>query len=319
MKKIIKAFAIIPCCIVLLGALRADAPRSTASTQIYLFVGFDEAAENTDSLILLSYDPAEALCCAMQIPRDTYCSFEGSYGRINRIYSSARCNGEDEKTSMAMLSSAVEKYLGIKLDGYFGISVRGFKKCVNSLGGVYVTIPPDFKSNPLDGKSGELLLSGEDALRLVRHRASYPTGDIGRLNAQKLFIDGAFNTVFKRASVKQLSRFVNSVAAEAITSFSLAKLLSLTISLRKDLSVATPTLLTLPGKAVCLENKWYYVVNREASSHATEVYLHRKTVAFDEEHLLTNFGIAEINDVYCEKSFLYNVYHGGIYEEQAVG
>ena len=51
---------------------------------VYLVVGFDEAAENTDVIFTMSYDTKTNTAYVAQIPRDTYYKFGNGQKHIYR-------------------------------------------------------------------------------------------------------------------------------------------------------------------------------------------------------------------------------------------
>ena len=84
----------------------------------FLICGVDDAAENTDALILFNYSLASNEATFVQIPRDTY--FRSCVGtdKINAIYPFLRSQGKSERESMQTVCDNLSFALGIDLDGY---------------------------------------------------------------------------------------------------------------------------------------------------------------------------------------------------------
>ncbi|MFJ6572938.1 LCP family protein [Streptomyces sp. NPDC091292] len=85
----------------------------------------------------------------------------------------------------------VEEMSGIRMDHYIEVDFTGFKKLIDTLGGVDITTSQainDPKSH-LDLKPGTHTLNGEEALGLVRTRHGVGDGsDLGRIQLQQAFI-----------------------------------------------------------------------------------------------------------------------------------
>ena len=169
---------------------------------LYLVAGIDDSAENTDVLFTLGYDVASSTLYVAQIPRDTYFAFGEAQNKINQIYPVCRMHGDDKMTALSKTAEYIEKALGVKFDGAFAITVSGFKKTVDQIGGVDITLPSDMTVFVDDGdklflKAGSNHINGNDAEKFVRYRKGYITGDLGRIDAQKIFLNALISKITK--------------------------------------------------------------------------------------------------------------------------
>ncbi len=311
MKKIIGIILICP--LLLLSFSFLTAGRSDGDVFTCLVAGLDDAAENTDELSVFAYSKSENRCSIVQIPRDTYCNFEGEYGKINRIYPILRSRGNSRDNSMKALVSTIEEYLGVKLDAYAAISMKAFENIVDTLGGITVTVPEGFDISGFSGKikHGENTLDGKSALLLVRHRASYSTADLGRLDAQKIFLEGLYKTALKKFDLPKLVSIMSKKREGVVADVPLLKLGRVLLSSAQGgIKNAELTMLTLPGEAVSHKGVWYYVATRVTAEQAIRKYLFTKNT-FDPDLKLNNTEMSVIDGIYNKKTASYRIHSGG--------
>lgn len=312
MKKIIRFILFFPLLALIVSLFFANCQGKGADFNRFtcLVAGYDEAAENTDVLFLLSYEKRKNEISFIQIPRDSFSEYRGSYGKINRIYSYERAAGKSSDEALKSLTAAVEGYFGIELDASVSLSFGAFLRLVDLMGGVYINVPEsvELTSLPIKLSYGENLLSGEEALKLVRARSSYPTGDLGRLDTQKLFLEGLFHTAFERLDAKKLAKLVLTRDEEISVNANLFELSSLILREFNDMRYADVSLLTLPGAPCEYGGTSYYVINRHAASDAVSKYIGG---SFDTEYKLTDVTNTLVNGLYEKKLAAYRVYYGG--------
>ncbi|MBQ7332774.1 MAG: LCP family protein, partial [Clostridia bacterium] len=135
----------------------------------FLLCGYDESADNTDAIILFNYDINSNIATFLQLPRDTVCKYKGEMTALNSIYPKEVLSGETPYRAMENLTEYVEEVLGIKVDGFTGISLEAFRRFVDNLGGVEVNFEEDvyYKDEEsgaiLEFKKGENHLDGKEA------------------------------------------------------------------------------------------------------------------------------------------------------------
>ena len=166
----------------------------------YLVIGFDDAYDNTDALILATYDTVTNGASFLQIPRDTYVFRDGRGMKINGVYPSILEEKKDRFESALNFSSFVGNLLGVSVDGFVGFTAGAFSRLIDHIGGVDITFQKDFvykdgtDNVEINIKKGTHHFSGEQALRFVRYRKGYALGDLGRIDAQKLFLSAFITT-----------------------------------------------------------------------------------------------------------------------------
>ena len=313
MKKIIRLFLFFPLLALIISLFFAYCEgRGNEDFKNFscLVAGYDEAAENTDVLFVLSYEKRKNEITFLQIPRDSFSEYKGSLGKINRIYSYERAKGKSGDEALLSLSSAVEGYFGIDLDFSLSLSFGAFSRLVDEMGGVYINVPETLPIDklPLNLSYGENLLSGEEALKLVRNRSSYPSGDLGRLDAQKIFLEGLFHTAFERLDAKKLAKIILTRDDEVFVNANLFELSALVLREFSDIKNARVRLFTLPGTACEYDGVSYYVVNKMAASDAVSKFIGGH---FDKENKLTDEKNALINGLYKKEIRAYKVFLDG--------
>jgi LCP family protein required for cell wall assembly len=107
-------------------------------------------------------------------------------------------NSAYEAGGPACAVKTVEQLSGIRMDHYVEVDFTGFKKLINTLGGVDITTtrPIDDTQSHLRLAAGRHTLDGEQALGLVRTRHGVGDGsDLGRIQLQQAFVKALLDQV----------------------------------------------------------------------------------------------------------------------------
>lgn len=178
-----------------------------------LVCGLDESENLTDVIMLAMLDTGTKKVEVLQIPRDSYVGLNRyPTGKINSVYGSSG----GHKKGIKNLKDEVSAMLKLDIDYYAFINLSTLRSVVDDVGGVYVDIPQTIYFSPGKTiKKGRQLLDGEKAEWFVRYRRGYENADIGRMNAQSIFIK-AFAEKLYSMPAKELAV----IAAKNITSVS---------------------------------------------------------------------------------------------------
>ena len=249
-------------------SISARAISSSEAGEIYnvLLLGKDDAAGLCDSIMLVSINTKSNDMNLLQIPRDTYFNIsDSSYKKIN---GALRALGSAEK-----FAKSLEDALGIKIHYYLSIGTEAVKKIIDAVGGVELNIPYDMDyDDPYQGlsihlSSGVHHLSGEEALGFLRYRSGYVSGDIGRLDAQKLFLNALVDKLAKMKDVTAYFTLFKTVRSLCETNIKEQDIITIGLkcSNNKD---GKAYYVTAPGEAVQSEDSgaWYYILSREATA-----------------------------------------------------
>lgn len=288
---------------------------ATKTEYAYLIAGLDDAAQNTDVLALVSYNTDGNLASVIQIPRDTYINYNNRQGRINHLYASYRNEGLSQEKSMEKTVEFLEGSFGITLDGYAAVTTEVFRDAIDSIGGVVITMPGDFVYNDPKGKysftlsKGENLIDGRTAEIFVRHRKGYSLGDLGRLDAQKIFLNGLYNTAVKKIGLFDFIKCIGSIKGGIITDFSISDLLIMVLKHSSKFRDVELSYITFPGEAVCTSTgKWYYILNKNASQKLLLAKIRSFTGNFDINGYFLDLGNPDFTRIYNSNDIGYKEY-----------
>lgn len=317
MRKIFRIIALVLLTVIVLtscsGKFQSVMNRTEKTKYLYLVVGFDDAAENTDVMFTAAFDKDANTASFVQIPRDTYCNLGISQNKINQIYAAKRASGASPKVAMSYTASVLSDLLGVSFDGYVGITTTAFRDVVDALGGVEIEISSDMTLALDDGeelhlKRGKNLIRGKDAERFVRYRQGYAMGDLSRIDAQKLFLNAVFKKAATGMSLPALISIASSVNSGIITDINLRKILSLAISSLKSAGIPDTLFVTIPGEPTFASNNLsYYVLNRKNAAEVVEKYMF-SSCEFDRERKFTNEKEIGFNNIYNDCNSHYKEY-----------
>lgn len=295
----------------------------------FLVVGRDAASWNTDVIMLVNFNIKAGSLSVMQLPRDTYIEIDQVRGRINTAmktmrsvaYSKDPSLSQDEllKAGMSGMCELLEKSLCIQIDGYAHVNLEGFRGIINAIGGVTMDVPysMDYEDPEQDLyihlDPGVQVLDGEKAEMFVRFRSGYVQADIGRIDAQKLFMTALFKQLKANLTVSTVSKLAEQVLKYVTTDVPLADVIFYAKELL-GVDMENISMMTLHGAALQTESgAWYYCMNRAATLDMINTYFNvysdpitdamfDKTQAFTDEDSATfcRVYLADPNDASVE-------------------
>jgi len=158
-----------------------------------LLLATDKGGLLTDTIMLASVDTKRKVLNVMSIPRDTRVTIGRSQNnKINAVYAAAK-----EGQRVDAILSKVKELTGLPINYYAVVNPGGFANIIDILGGVYIDVPQRMKyTDPdqglyIDLYPGYQLLNGDKSEQFCRFR-SYPTGDLGRIEAQQNFVKALY-------------------------------------------------------------------------------------------------------------------------------
>lgn len=157
--------------------------------------------KRADTIVIARLDPGPGTIELLSVPRDLLVDAKKGGGhRINSSYNDGAQN----------LVDTIERNLGIPINHYVEVNFNGFKGLVEALGGVplYFDRPVRDEMTGLDiDKAGCYELDGVQALAFARSRhleysngvkwLTDPSGDLGRITRQQVFLRRALGEVTK--------------------------------------------------------------------------------------------------------------------------
>lgn len=188
-----------------------------------LLVATDKGGLLTDTIMLASVDTKRKLINVMSVPRDTRVTIGNtSNNKINSVYAHAK-----EGERIDALINKLHELTGLPINYYAIIHPDGFRNVIDILGGVYINVPQRMKyTDPdqglyIDLQPGYQLLDGDKAEQFTRFR-SYPTGDLGRIEAQQMFITELFKQKFNAELFLKADDIFKEIEKNLETNFTLA-------------------------------------------------------------------------------------------------
>jgi len=166
-----------------------------------LVYGVDNDAGGSDTNMLMRFDAEGKKIDVVSLPRDTLMS---NGHKLNSSYN----NGGTEK-----LRSNIEDMLGIPVDFYVSVDLKGFIALIDQIGGVDFDVPEDmdyddpYQDLHIHFKKGLQHLSGQQSMEVVRFRHNNDnTGyggrqDIGRIGTQQAFLKAVAQKLMKLENV----------------------------------------------------------------------------------------------------------------------
>ncbi|MFG7942358.1 LCP family protein [Streptomyces cacaoi] len=198
------------------AALGTDRPQDTPNGSMDILVlgsdsregdnakyGEDQGGARSDTAMVVHINEKHDKASVVSIPRDTLverpsCQGDESAGNRQVPAQRAMFNSAYETGGPACAVKTVEKLSGVRMDHYLEVDFSGFKKLIDTLGGVKMTTNKAIKDKDshLDLQAGTHTLDGEQSLGLVRTRHGVGDGsDLGRIQLQQAFIKALMDQV----------------------------------------------------------------------------------------------------------------------------
>ena len=238
-----------------------------------LLIGTDAGGARTDVLMLLSMNQSSGEMSLVSIPRDTLVNGSYSVPKINTVYGAN--NGGAE--GIEMLMTRVDQCIGFRPDGYILFRLDAFTRFVDTLGGVEFDVPVDMFYNDesqnlhIALEAGKQLLSGEEAMGLVRFRSGYADADLGRVQVQRDFLSALVKQAVSPEGALRSPLLLNILQTGTETDLTVGNFLWLAKSVllvdRNHIGTAT-----LPGSARNFESGSYYVLDPASVAQTVNTY-----------------------------------------------
>ena len=170
-----------------------------------LAYGVDNDAGGSDTNMLVRFDAENKKIDVVSLPRDTLMS---NGHKLNSSYN----NGGTEK-----LRSNIEDMLGIPVDFYVSVDLKGFIALIDQIGGVDFDVPEDmdyddpYQDLHIHFKKGLQHLDGQQSMEVVRFRHNNDnTGyggqqDLGRIGTQQAFLKTVAQKLMKLENVPAMA------------------------------------------------------------------------------------------------------------------
>ncbi len=197
----------------------------------------DEQYARTDTMILISVDPATGKAGMLSIPRDLWVTIPG-YGenRINTAHYTGDKNGYPGG-GPALAMKTVQYNLGVPVHFYVRVDFDGFRRIIDTLGGIDVDVSqtindpkyPDenYGYDPFYIEQGPHHLDGYTALKYARTRAT-SGADFDRSRRQQQVLLAIREQALAIGVIPKIPELWNTMAGTVQTDLQLVDILELT-------------------------------------------------------------------------------------------
>ena len=168
-----------------------------------LVSGEDDKNGGSDTNILMAVDVESGAIRGVSIPRDSGAYINGKARKINYAFNSG---------GMELLQDTVSDLLGVPVDFYVSVDLKGFVELVDAIGGVTFDVPINMNyDDPIQDlhihvNRGVQRLDGKTAMGVVRFRhnndgTGYGTEDLGRIQTQQAFLKAVAKQVLQPSNL----------------------------------------------------------------------------------------------------------------------
>lgn len=203
----------------------------------------------------------------VSLPRDTLLHNDYRNNKLNFAYA---------KGGTELLMSQIENLLGVPVDFYVTVNLKGFIALVDQIDGVDFDIPINmdyddpYQDLHIHFTKGPRHLNGQEAMEVVRFRhnndgTGYGTEDIGRIGTQQAFLKAVAKQLLQVGNVKNIPALVDIFYTYVKTDLTTGNLVWLG---NEALNIGTENIhfATLPGDGSGYYNKQsVYVLDAQAT------------------------------------------------------
>jgi len=111
--------------------------------------GTHDGAYLTDSMLIISVLPQSHHTSLISVPRDLWVQYppsSGNYTKINAVYEFASNNNNNPQAGGEAANQKVSLVTGMQVNYWLTIDFTGFKKVIDSIGGIDVNVPDSFNA-----------------------------------------------------------------------------------------------------------------------------------------------------------------------------
>ena len=212
-----------------------------------LLAATDKDGTRTDTMMVMCYDTVKQTVGVVSIPRDSLID-RGSGHHAKLVYG---------KGGVEQRVEDISQMLGIPIDGYIKVNIKGFITLVDYLGGIDFYVPCNmdyddpFQNLSIHYKEGQRKLSGQQAMEVARFRKNNDGSgysDTGRTQTQQKLLIALAKKVLAWDNITKINGFVEIFNKNVSTDLTLNELLYFAgQAMGLDPSAAVETA-TLPGR-----------------------------------------------------------------------
>jgi len=239
-----------------------------------LVLGGDKVNKNSDTMMLVNFDPVTYKINVMSIPRDTKVKIEKNYRKINYAYPHG---GED------LAVQTVSGLMDVNIKYFVFVDTAAFRKIIDLLGGVEINVPADMDyDDPTQNlhihlKKGVKTLNGDESEQFIRFRDPnkwtkeirkyYDGSDLKRIEAQQYFVKEFIRQKFTLQYITRINSIINVIFENIETNFTLNEIVKLS-GLVSKINGESINFISMPGTTLD-GSPWYYLCDVEKTREIT--------------------------------------------------
>lgn len=251
-----------------------------------LVLGGDYVNGNTDTIMVVNYNPVTSNISILSLPRDTKVKIDGKNRKINYAYPHG---------GVELLKSTIRDLVGIDINYFVYVDTSVFRKVIDILGGVDYYVPIDLNyDDPIQDlhihlKKGQQTLDGAEAEQFMRFRHPnswkrspgimkfYNGSDLNRIDAQQSFIKELVKQKLNIMYIPKFTDVVTTLFQEVNTNFTMERALQL---MKRSTDIKTENLryFKLSGDEAYVGSVSYYVYNGKILDNSTKEDFDAETI-----------------------------------------
>lgn len=246
-----------------------------AETLNILLMGTDKSGLRTDTMMVIHYNQKTKTTSLFSIPRDyrievsdelkELIHYRSDHMKMTEMHSYGKA--ADYSSPASLTTQVAEELMNIKIDHFVLINIAGFKKVVDSVGGVEVNVPQNLEYHDpsqdlhISLKAGLQTLDGEMAEQFVRFRQSNSHkgyGDFGRMEMQQYFLTAFVKKLFSANSIFNMTQIYASLTEFVTTDATLEDAIGI-LNTAKDADLKRVYAHTLPSVSETINGGSYQI------------------------------------------------------------
>ncbi len=298
-----------------------SSPTTQKGVYNFLLLCKDRVGLNTDVMIIINFNTDSKKITVLQIPRDTYIGLDSYQGKINGLYAhyymQSKNKGDKNPTTSGLreMCKTLQYNMYMPLQGGVVLNLEGFCNIVDILGGVTVNVPADMKyvdesqNLYINLKKGIQVLDGDKAEQFVRFRSGYVAADLGRMDAQKIFMSALLKKVKSSFNVETIVKLANQVIEHVtIDNISTLDIISYAKCLL-EMDLENINFVSMPGLNAGAAHSWcqimvrknmYEIINENFNIYETDI----PEELFDVDRVFTTREEnTKINELYSKEDY----------------
>lgn len=265
----------------------------------------DKEEANTDTMLLVNFNPSNCNLNILSIPRDTKVNAPGlKIPKANSLYS--------KKNGDKLVVETMEKMLDVNIGYYVYLNISTFRNIIDLLGGVEINVPIDMnywdptQNFRINLKKGLQRLDGEKAEQFLRYRQPneggfteeilkyYDGSDIKRIKAQQYFMKELIRQKMNIIYLPKVNEIIDTVYSNIETNITMAEITKLLKSV-SDFRMENVKMFTLPGEPRMDDEIWYFIYDKDESLKITGEYFVSEGIFADDSSIVQNSHTKKIS------------------------